>query len=36
MGLFGSLFGPSWEERVASFMRDQRLPIEERLRLCTP
>lgn len=34
MGLFGSLFGPSWEERVAPFMRDQSLPIEERLRLC--
>jgi hypothetical protein len=34
MGLFGSLFGPSWEERVAPFMREERLPIEERLRLC--
>jgi hypothetical protein len=34
MGLFGSLFGPSWEERVAPFMRELRLPMQERLRLC--
>ena len=36
MGLFGSLFGPSWEERVAPFMRDQSLPAEKRLQRCTP
>lgn len=36
MGLFESLFGPSWEERVGSFMRDHRLPTEKRLRHCTP
>lgn len=34
MGLFDSLFGPSWAERVAPFMREHHLTIEERLRLC--
>ena len=34
MGLFGSLFGPSWADRVAQFMQDQRLPVVERMRLC--
>ncbi len=36
MGLFESLFGPSWEERVAPFMRDHRLPTEQRLQRRTP
>lgn len=34
MGLFNSLFGPSWADRVAEYMQDRRLPIEERIRLC--
>lgn len=34
MGLFDSLFGPSWEERVAVYMRDQRYPLPERIRAC--
>jgi hypothetical protein len=34
MGLFDSLFGPSWEDRVATYMREQRLPVVDRMRLC--
>lgn len=34
MGLFGSLFGPSWEERVGVYLQERRTPIEERIRLC--
>ena len=34
MGLFDSLFGPSWADRVAPYMREQRLPIADRMRLC--
>lgn len=34
MGLFGSLFGPSWPDRVAKFMQERRLPVAERMRLC--
>jgi hypothetical protein len=34
MGLFSSWFGPSWSERVAVFMQERRLPVEERVRLC--
>ena len=34
MGIFGNLFGPSWEERVAVFMQERRLPVQERIRLC--
>jgi hypothetical protein len=34
MGLFNSLFGPSWSERVNEYMLNERLPIEERIRLC--
>jgi hypothetical protein len=34
MGLFGSLFGPSWADRVATFMHEQRLPVVDRMRLC--
>ena len=34
MGLFGSLFGPSWADRVGEFMQDRRLPVVERMRLC--
>jgi hypothetical protein len=36
MGLFGSHFGPPWEERVAPFMMEDRLPMQERLRLRAP
>ncbi len=34
MGLFDSLFGPSWAERVAVYLRDQRYPLPERIRAC--
>lgn len=34
MGLFDSLFGPSWADRVAVHMRDQRHPLHERIRCC--
>ena len=34
MGLFDSLFGPSWADRVAEFMQERRLPVVERMRLC--
>jgi hypothetical protein len=34
MGFFDSLFGPSWEERVAEFMQERRLLVVERMRLC--
>ena len=34
MGLFDSLFGPSWEDRVSVFMRDQRYQLAERIRIC--
>lgn len=34
MGLFDSLFGPSWADRVAEFMQERRLPVVERIRLC--
>jgi hypothetical protein len=34
MGLFDSLFGPSWAERVAVHMQNQQLPVHERIRLC--
>jgi hypothetical protein len=34
MGLFDSLFGPSWADRVAPYMQERRLPVVERMRLC--
>ena len=34
MGFFDSLFGPSWEERVAVHMRKTELPVHERIRRC--
>lgn len=34
MGLFDSLFGRSWADRVAVFMCDQRYPLPERIRSC--
>lgn len=34
MGLFDALFGPSWADRVAVYMQERRLPVEERIRLC--
>jgi len=34
MGFFDSLFGPSWEERVAVHMQRQQLPVHERIRSC--
>jgi len=34
MGFFDSIFGPSWADRVAVYMQDRRLPVEERIRLC--
>ena len=34
MGLFDSFFGPSWADRVAVYMQERRLPVNERLRLC--
>ena len=34
MGFFDSLFGPYWAERVAVHMKNQSLPVEERIRAC--
>ena len=34
MGFFDSLFGPSWAERVEVHMRNQQLPVHERIRVC--
>ena len=34
MGLFNSLFGPSWSEKVNQYMLNENIPIEERIRLC--
>jgi hypothetical protein len=34
MGLFDSLFGPSWADRVSAHMRDHRYPVVERIRAC--
>jgi hypothetical protein len=34
MGLFDSLFGPSWADRVGVHMRDHRYPWPERIRSC--
>lgn len=34
MGLFDSLFGPSWEDRVAVHMQKTQLPVYERIRAC--
>jgi hypothetical protein len=34
MGLFDSLFGPSWAERVAAHMDNRRLTVPERIRRC--
>ncbi len=34
MGLFDSLFGPSWADRVAGHMQNPQLPVHERIRQC--
>jgi len=34
MGLFDSLFGPSWCEKVNQYMLNESIPIEERIRIC--
>ena len=34
MGLFDSLFGPSWEERVRLYMDNRRLTLPDRIRTC--
>ena len=34
MGLFDSLFGPSWADRVSAHMRKTELPVHERIRSC--
>lgn len=34
MGLFDSLFGPSWSEKVNQYMLNESIPIEERIRIC--